>query len=368
MFFCKNCGTKIENDSAKFCPKCGQKFEQKQTSAQLSAPNPNVLKNANASPSPVQTPEHNVNLVKNNEGAGIGAESSIQNGAKEGISPKNPSGNNLSSSATPKAPKMPHQDDGKKGKGLLIAIIVLAIILIGIGGTVFYLFKTGKLKKIEKKIYKVLHIKTKNQSEKHKHKHHGKSSKKNKNKKKNKKNKKNSKNISNSSNPANSSNVSNSATSAPTYVYANNNNSNRSNQAGGFSAFKTYLSSASPNIVGISPLGSAAGNAPAVIISNVMADSVSASPGSTINIHSKFYAETPPNPSSQSVKLTYEVYGNGLTAYNNSYVNVDKPGIYNVNLAVKIPSNFPAGTYTYVLTVTSTATIEESPAAYIKVQ
>ena len=351
MFFCKNCGTKIENDNAKFCPKCGQKFEQKQASSQSSASNPNVLKNANASPSPVKTPENNVDLVKNNEGAGIEAESSIQNDAKEGTSPKNQSGNNSSSS----------QDGGKKGRGLLIAIIILAIILIGIGGTVFYLFKTGKLKKIEKKIYKVLHIKTRNQSEKHKHKHHGKSS------KKNKKNKKNSKNISNSSNPANSSNASNSGTSAPTYVYANN-NSNSSNQSGGFSSFKTYLSSANPNIVGISPLGSAAGNAPAVIISNVMADSVSASPGSTINIHSKFYAETPPNPSSQSVKLTYEVYGNGLTAYNNSYVNVNKPGIYNVNLAVKIPSNFPAGTYTYVLTVTSTATIEESPAAYIKVQ
>ena len=365
MFFCKNCGTKIENDSAKFCPKCGQKFEPKQASSQSSAPNPNVLKNANASPSPVKTPENNVDLVKNNEGSR--AESSIQNDAKEGISPKNPSGNNSSSSATPKAPKIPHQDGGKKGKGLLIAIIILAIILIGMGGTVFYLFKTGKLKKIEKKIYKVLNIKTRNQSEKHKHKHHGKSSKQNKNKKKNQKNKKNSKNISNSSNPANSSNASNSGTSAPTYVYANN-NSNRSNQAGGFSAFKTYLSSASPHIVGISPLGSAAGNAPAVIISNVMADNVSASPGSTININSKFYAETPPNQSSQSVKLTYEVYGNGLTAYNNSYVNVDKPGIYNVNLAVKIPSNFPAGTYTYVLTVTSAATIEESPAAYIKVR
>ena len=366
MFFCKNCGTKIENDSAKFCPKCGQKFEPKQASSQSSAPNSNVLKNANASPSPVKTPENNVDLVKNNEGSR--AESSIQNGAKEGISPKKPSGNNSSPSATPKAPKIPHQDGGKKGKGLLIAIIILAIILIAMGGTVFYLFKTGKLKKIEKKIYKVLHIKTKNKSEKHKHKHHGKSSK--KNKKKNKKNKKNSKNKSNSTNSTNSSISSASkisAASAPTYVYANN-NSNRHNQAGGFSEFKTYLSSASANITGVSPLGSSAGNAPAVIISNVAADGVSANPGSTINIHSTFYAETPSNPSSQSVKLTYEVYGNGLTAYNNSYVNVNKPGIYSVNLAVKIPSNFPAGTYTYVLTVTSTATIEESPAAYIKVQ
>ena len=355
MFFCKNCGTKIENDNAKFCPKCGQKFEPKQTSGQSPAANANVLKNANASPSPAQAKNDATSIVGR-------AESSIQNGAKEGGGPKNPSGNNLS--ATPNAPKMPHQDGGKKGNGLLIAIIVLAVILIGIGGTVFYLFKTGKLKKIEKKIYKVLHIKTKNKSESNnnKHKHHGKSSNKNKKNKKNNKNKKTSKNKSNSSQSSASS-----TSSAPTYVYSNN-NSNSYNQAGGFSAFKTYLSSASADITNISPLGSSAENAPAVIISNVIAEGVNASPGNTINIHSKFYAATPSSPSSQSVKLTYEVYGNGLTAYNNSYVNVNKPGIYNVNLAVKIPSNFPAGTYTYVLTVTSTATIEESPAAYIKVQ
>ena len=365
MFFCKNCGTKTENDNANFCPKCGQKFERKQASSdKASAHNTNVLKNANASPSPVQTPENNVNLVKNNADASIRAESSMQNDAKEGISPKNPSGDSAFSSATPKAPKILNKGGGKKGKRLLISIIVLAIIFIGSGGILFSLFKTGKLKKVEKKIYKVFHIKTKNKSEKHKHNKH----KHKRQVKSSKKNKNIIKNIPNSNNPANSSQPNGNVSSAPTYVYSNNNSSRPTNRAGGFSAFKTYLSSASPNIVGISPLGSAAGNAPAVIISNVMADNVSASPGSTMNINSKFYAETPPNQSSQSVKLTYEVYGNGLTAYNNSYVNVDKPGIYNVNLAMKIPSNFPAGTYTYVLTVTSAATIEESPAAYIKVR
>ena len=315
MFFCKNCGTKIENDNAKFCPKCGQKFEPKQASGQSPAANANVLKNANASPSPAQ--------AKNDASIVGRAESSIQNGAKEGDGPKNPSGNN--SSVTPKAPKMPHQDGGKKGNGLLIVLIVLAVLLIGSAGTFFYLFKTGKLKKIEKKIYKVLHIKTKNKSESNnnKRKHHGKSSKKNKNNKKNKKNKKTSKNKSNSSKSSTSGASSASApntSSAPTYVYSNN-NSNSYNQSGGFSAFKTYLSSASADITNILPLGSSTGNAPAVIISNVIAEGVNASPGSTINIHSKFYAETPSNFSSQSVKLTYEVYGNGLTAYNNSYVN-----------------------------------------------
>ena len=360
MFFCKNCGTKIENDSAKFCPKCGQQFEPKQASMQSPPPNPNVLKNANASPSPVQTPENNVNLTKNEASAGSKDESPTQSGSKKDNRYKNPNDNN--SSAAPNVPKTPqsYQDGGKKGKGLLIVVIVLAILLIGAAGTFFYLFKTGKLKKIEKKIYKILHIKNKSESKSNsnKHKHRGKSS------SKNKKNKKTSKNKSNSSQSSASSTLS---ASTPTYVYTNN-NSNRHNQAGGFSAFKTYLSSAGANITNISPLGSSAGNAPAVIISNVIANNVNASPGSTIDISSKFYADTPSNPSSQSVKLTYEVYGNGLTAYNNSYVNVDKPGIYSVNLAVKIPSKFPAGTYTYVLTVTSPATIEESPAAYIKVQ
>ena len=355
MFFCKNCGTKIENDNANFCPKCGQKFESKQAPEQAPTPTPNVLKNANASPSSAQAPASNANLTKNDAGVVGITESSIKNGAKEDSSFKNTSGNN--SSATPKAPKMPHLDGGKKGKGLLIAVIVLFILLIGAVGTFFYLVKAGKLKKIEKKIYKVLHIKTKNKSKSNnnQHKHHGKSSKKNK------------KNSKNESVPSYSSAYKTSAVSVPTYVYVNN-NSNRYNKAGGFPVFKTYLSSAGAEITNIAPLGGSAGNAPAVIISNVIAENVNASPGSTIYIHSKFYAATPSSLSSQSVKLTYEVYGNGLTAYNNSYVNVDKPGIYSVNLAVKIPSNFPVGTYTYVLTVTSTATIEESPAAYIRVQ
>ncbi|MGC8554314.1 MAG: zinc-ribbon domain-containing protein [Candidatus Acidulodesulfobacterium sp.] len=351
MFFCKNCGAKIENDNAKFCPKCGQKFEPKQESPKPQTINPSPLKNANASPSQpfqVQTNEKNTNINKNDAITGSKSESSIK-------------------SVTPNIPKISRQNGGKKGKGLLILLIILAVLLIGTAGTLFYLFKTGKLKTIEKKIEKVLHIK-KNSSKsnnKHKHNHKVKSSSKNK-KKKNTKNKSNSSNA-NTSNTSQASSPATSAVTAPAYVYTNN-NSNRYSKVSGFSAFKTYLSSASANITNVAPLGSSAEDAPAVIISNVMSQNINASPGDTINIPSKFYAATPSNPSSQSVKLTYEVYGNGLTAYNTSYVNIDKPGIYSVNLAVKIPSNFPTGTYTYTITVTSPATIEESPAAYIKVK
>ena len=364
MFFCKNCGAKIENDKAKFCPKCGQKFEPKQAPPKPQTINPSPLKNANASPSTIQNNEKNADISKIDAIAGSKSESSIKKDAKEDNRLANQTGKN--SSPTTNIPKIPRQNEGKKVKGLLILLIILAVLLIGAAGTLFYLFKTGKLKAIEEKVEKALHIKKNISKSNNKHKHKSKSSSKNK-KKKNTKNKSNSSNA----NTSNTSQVKSSAAStvaAPAYVYTNSNNSNRHNYTSGFSAFKTYLSSANANITNVAPLGSSAEDAPAVIISNVMSQNVNTAPGDTINISSKFYAATPSNPSSQGVKLTYEVYGNGLTAYNTSYVNVNKPGIYSINLAVKIPSNFHIGTYTYTLTVTSPATIEESPAAYIKVE
>ena len=83
-------------------------------------------------------------------------------------------------------------------------------------------------------------------------------------------------------------------------------------------------------------------------------------------MRSKFYVQVPTNFSPQNVKLSYRVWGNGLNAYNTSYVNLKYAGIYNV--VINIPSGLPAGTYSYTLTVTSPATIEESSVAYIKVQ
>ena len=329
MFFCKNCGTKIENEGAKFCPKCGQKFEPRQGQ--------NSFKKAGVSP--VQDIK-DTDVADNNT---IGA-------------------NNAVSSADIKVPPLPElkstKTKGKKGKGLFIALIVLIVLMIVSAGTLIYLYKTGKLKKFKKEIYKVLHIKkSETKSERKKHKKSSKST--------NKKNK----NGSNSAKQPKAKTFS----SARNYVYNNSRpsyyNSNRSNQGNGFASFKNSLSSASSYITGISPLSNSdVGNAPAVIISNVIAEGTKASPGTSVTLFSKFYTDTPSNLSSQSVKLTYEVYGNGLTAYNNSYVNVTKPGIYSVALRINIPSNFPAGTYSYVLTVTSTATIEESPAAYIKVR
>jgi hypothetical protein len=104
------------------------------------------------------------------------------------------------------------------------------------------------------------------------------------------------------------------------------------------------------------------------MITEVLTDGASASDGKNVTLNSSFYVKMPSDLSSQRIKLIYKITGNGLVAYNYSYVNANKPGIYNVSLEVNIPSNFPADTFAYTLTAESSATIEESADAYIKVQ
>jgi hypothetical protein len=309
MFFCNNCGAKIENDNAKFCPNCGKQFP-------INGKNEN--KKNDAEPDKV----------------------------KESLVPQE-------KKQKQKIGTVKKDDNGKKkGNGLLIAVIVFLVIIIASAGTLFYLYHIGKLKNIEHRIFKALHIKKPKSSIKNKS---GK-----KPKSKNKKTKKTAK-ANNSSNTAVSSNV-----PAPTYVYRKK---SYLRQVNAFSAFKYSFSSSKAYLTGVSPLNnSSQGNAPAVIISNVIVSNASAFPSSSITLYSKFYAEVPSNFTGQRVKLSYQISGNGFSAFNTSYVNVTKPGIYGVALSFTVPNGFPADTYSYTLTVTSSATIEESPAGFLKVE
>jgi|GEM_PF-7023146 len=321
MFFCKNCGTKIENDNAKFCPNCGQNFAKKDDNVQ-------------------EQPQKAVKSETAEQLKTIYADDDS-------------------------SPTQPKTSNNKSDKGLLISLIVLAFITIGAVGALIYLYKTGRLVKLKEKIYTVLHVK-KSESENNK-----------KKKSTSEKASKTKKNASKTSKTAKSAKTAEPRASAyqpkrnapATYVYQNNSHPYYNNQASAESSFKYSLSSSRAYLTGVSPLSNSnIGNAPAVIISDVIVGNATVNPGGRIVLHSKFYADTPPNISSQSVKLTYKVYGNGITAYNNSYINVNKPGIYLIDLPVNIPSNMPAGAYTYTLTVASPATIEQSAAAYIKVR
>ncbi|RZD15946.1 MAG: zinc ribbon domain-containing protein [Candidatus Acididesulfobacter guangdongensis] len=376
MFFCKNCGAKIDNDNAKFCPKCGQKFEPKQNDQPVKSTDNNANaaekfnKAAHISQPPIadeiKKSDKNNNNINNNN---------INNKINSSSNPA-PVGN-IPHPVKIKKQQIKNNNSNKHGKGLLAVLIVLMVIVLGSAGTLIYFYKTGRLNKYKKEIYRVLHIKQNKSS----HKKHQSSlnSSKTKSKKALKKSKvskkKNETSKSQSSasvSPASSAVPQTAAqNSAPTYVYSNNVSTKHSyaNSGNGLTLFKGSLASARAYITGISPLNnSGVGDAPAVIISNVLANGANAAQGKTIVLHSKFYAETPADFSSQSVKLTYEIYGNDFTAYNNSHVNVTKPGIYSVALSISVPADFPTGIYNYTLTVTSTATIEESAAANLKIQ
>ena len=377
MFFCKNCGAKIDNDNAKFCPNCGQKFEPKQNEQTVKSVNSNnnggaavnSNKAAHISHPPIaeeikKTDNSNINNNKNN--------SNNADSSKISLSPNSAPAGNIPHPANIKKQQIKNNNSNKYGKGFLAFIIVLIVVVLGTSGTLVYFYTTGKLNKYKEEVYKVLHIK-KNQSEssyKSSHKKH--QSSKNSSKTKLKKTLKKSAKSQPSVAPAPSGVPQTAAqSSAPTYVYSNNVAIKHlhSNSGNGLTLFKSSLASARASITGISPLNnSGVGDAPAVIISNVLSNGANAAQGKTIILHSKFYAETPAVFSSQSVKLTYEIYGNGFTAYNNSYVNVTKPGIYSVALSISVPADFPTGIYNYTLTVTSTATIEESAAANLKIQ
>ncbi len=382
MFFCKNCGAKIDNDNAKFCPNCGQKFEPKQNEQTVKSTNNNgstagnSYKAAHISQPPIaeeiKKSDNNNNVNNNNI-----------NSSNINSSPNSAPMGNIPHPDNIKKQQIKNKNSNKQGKGLLAVLIVLTVIVLGSAGTLIYYYKTGKLNKYKEEVYKILHIKQ-NQSEssyKSSHKKHQSSKNSSKTKLKNilkksaisnKKNKTSKSPYSTSVAPASAAAPKTSAkSSAPTYVYSNNVSTKRiySNSSNGLTLFKSSLSSAKAYITGISPLNnSGVGDAPAVIISNVLSNGANVAQGKTIILHSKFYAETPAVFSSQSVKLTYEIYGNGFTADNNSYVNVTKPGIYAVALSINVPADFPTGIYNYTLTVTSTATIEESAAANLKIQ
>lgn len=286
MFFCKNCGTKIENDNAKFCPKCGQKFEQGKEDVGRA----NETKAVSASPE-VKDKPFKIKPSKND-----------------------------------------------KEKVLVVTFIVLMALIIGTTGAIVYLHKTGKfdISKIKQELLSILHIK-KSEPENNKNKSSSESSKIKKNKKSTVKTK-----IAASSN-----------SSAPAYVPT--------------SSFRYSFRNARAYVTGSTANRSYSyNNSPGVIITEVIVYGVNTYPGNNIALRSKFYVQVPTNFSPQNVKLSYRVWGNGLNAYNTSYVNLKYAGIYNV--VINIPSGLPAGTYSYTLTVTSPATIEESSVAYIKVQ
>ena len=317
MFFCKNCGTKIENDNAKFCPNCGQKFgrnkEEIEQANAIDAENPKAISNGI---SEEEKNDNNSNKVKNK----------------------------------PVEIKPPKND---KEKILVVTFVVIIALIIGTTGTVVYLHKTGKfnIKKIKQELLSALHIK-KSEAENNKNKSSAKPSEKTKSAKikKNQKSTVKTKIASASSN-----------SSAPAYVPT------YSNRTSSFSSFRYSFRNARAYVTGSTANRSYwYNNSPGVIITSVIVSGVNTYSGNKITLRSKFYVQVPTNFSPQNVKLSYRVWGNGLNAYNTSYINVKYAGIYNV--AINILSGLPAGTYAYALTVTSPATIEESAAGYIKVQ
>jgi len=375
MFFCKNCGAKIDNDNAKFCPKCGQKFEPKDNNGSVKNINnggaaESLNKSAHISQPPISdkinNSDKNNNINNNNVNRNVS------------FSPNpTPAGNIQHSPVKIKKQQIRNNNSNKPGKRLLAVLVVLIVIVLGTAGTLVYFYKTGRLNKYKKEIYGILHIKKNKSKSSHKKHQSSENSSKTKSKEALNKHAASKKNNTISKSQSSVAPASGAApqtavrSSAPTYVYTNNVSVKHaySNSSNGLTLFKDSLASARAYITGVSPLNnSGVGDAPAVIISNVLANGANAAKGEIVVLHSKFYAETPADFSSQSVKLTYEIYGNGFTAYNNSYVNVTKPGIYSVALSIKVPSDFPPETYNYTLTVTSTATIEESAAAVLKIQ
>jgi predicted nucleic acid-binding Zn-ribbon protein len=384
MFFCNNCGAKIDSDNAKFCPKCGNRFENKNKTAAKSDSSASMAGSG-------QVADNNAvplkNISKIETVSDVPSEKTVNAAGAANVRLKAEAGNgngNVNSNNPAINKKRGNSDKEKKrgtGKLLLIVLIIVIIVLAGTAGAIFYLNKTGKInvkkiiKKIKKDIFSDLHInKSKNNNESSSEFSSsgssnsssvsvtGKSS-----KSKTTKGNKTKQSQSGSTAVAGGGSSVGGESSAPTYVY----HKKSSNSYGGnaFYVFKNSLDSARAYVTGVNPLSnSGGGNAPAVIISNAEVSGASAYQGNSLTLHSKFYAETPPNFSSQNVKLYYTISGNGLTAYNISYAQVNKPGIYSVALTVNVPSNFPTGTYNYTLTVTSPATIEESPVAVIKIK
>jgi hypothetical protein len=371
MFFCKNCGAKIDNDNAKFCPNCGQKFEPKQNEQTVKSINNNRSAAGNSNKAAhISQPPIADEIKKSDDSNNINS-NNINNNNNINSSPNSAPAGNILHPAKIQKQQIKNNNSNKQGKRLLAVLIVLVIVL-GTAGTLVYFYTTGKLNQYKEDVYNILHIK-KNQSESnHKSSHKKHQTAKNSSKTKLKKDLKKSAKSKSSVAPAPSAAPQTAAqSSAPTYVYSNNVAIKHlhSNSGNGLTLFKASLASARASITGISPLNnSGVGDAPAVIISDVLSNGANAAQGKTIILHSKFYAETPAVFSSQSVKLTYEIYGNGFTAYNNSYINVTKPGIYSVALSISVPADFPTGIYNYTLTVTSAATIEESAAANLKIQ
>ncbi|RZD19259.1 MAG: zinc ribbon domain-containing protein [Candidatus Acididesulfobacter diazotrophicus] len=408
--FCNKCGAKIENENAKFCPKCGSKFDKQvnelnevneksveknqevlNTSLKLNNSESKVAEagNINNNQNTDNNKNYNNSSSKNNSNNNNNNNYNKNDNKNDNIGKFNNNNSKNDKNKINVNYKQKSESGNKKNKGLLIALISFIFIVVISGSAILYLNQTGKLK-----IPGMPHLnfltfmkKTETSSKNSKNK---KSSKLKKSKsisvKKTSKNKKNPSVVSPISNnvSSNSSAAAATAGSSPTYVYSNNsnqstpapashpnlnsNNNSRSQSQSAYPIFRDSLGLAHASITGISPDMSLQSNVPAVIITEVLTDGASASDGKNATLNSSFYVKMPSDLSSQRIKLIYKITGNGLVAYNYSYVNVNKPGIYNIGLALNIPSNFPAGTFTYTLTAESPATIEESTAAVFKVQ
>lgn len=361
--FCNNCGAKIENDDAKFCPKCGNKFNKSDINGiNTSDKSDNTVPSTNIS-------SNNNESNNNNFNKSIKANKGNDNKIKDKIKTNYRTGEN------------------KGSKGLWIGLISFIIIFIISGGALVYFHQTGKLKMQGFLHLNILSFHKKPESSvltskisKSKKSSKSKNSKLNSAKKINR-NKITSNNgyfNSSSSNNNNKVNASIQPNASPTYVYSNNNKvaaSNNSNanysssqSQSAYAMFRDSLGLAHASITSIQPDVSLRSNIPALIVAKVVSDGGSVFQGKNITLNSSFEVKMPTNLASQSLKLIYKITGNGLVAYNYSYINVNKPGIYDVGLTVDVPSDFPIGTYIYTLTAESSATIEESAAAVFKVQ
>jgi uncharacterized Zn finger protein (UPF0148 family) len=323
MFFCKKCGTKIENDNAKFCPNCGQKFENLQNKEEVRPTKETKIETVAEIIKQPETQNDEPSVTINNKLSKI----------------------------------KPSKNEKDKEKVLIIVFIILAVLIIGATGAIIYIHKTtGKfnINEIKKEMLSSLHIK-KSASEQDKTNASTAAQIKTKTSDKTKNNKKSVDKIK----PV----VTYSSNSTPKYTHK----SKHSKTTTSFSSFRYSMSNARAYVTGSTHNRSYRyNNSPGVIITNVIVYGVNAYQGSNINLRSKFYVQVPTSFSPQNVKLSYRILGNGLKAYNTSYINIKYAGAYNV--AINIPVGLPAGTYNYSLTVTSPATIEESGVGYIKVE